>query len=60
MFFHAHQDPAGSRSRRGTVLVDIRPAGFTYGGSPHERRLVLLMEILEMRLNTFGESIALR
>jgi len=60
MFFRAHQDPAGSRSCRGTVLVDIRLAGFTHGGGSHQRRLALLMEILEMRLNTFGASIALR
>jgi hypothetical protein len=60
VLFRAHQDPTGSRSRRGTVLVDIRLAGFAHGGGPHQRRLALLMEILEMRLNTFGESIALR
>ena len=39
MFFRAHQDPAGSRSCRGTVLVDIRLAGFTHGGGSHQRRL---------------------
>ena len=60
MFFRAHQDSAGSRSCRGTVLLDIRLAGFTHGGGPHQRCLALFMEILEMRLNTFGESIALR
>ena len=60
MLFHAHQDSAGSRSCRGTVLLDIRLAGFTHGGGPHQRCLALFMEILEMRLNTFGESITLR
>ena len=60
MFFRAYQDPAGSRSRRGTVLVDIRLAGFTHGGGPHQRRLALFMEILEMRFNASGKSIALR
>ncbi|HET8918771.1 MAG TPA: hypothetical protein VFN27_03735 [Xanthobacteraceae bacterium] len=60
MFFHAQQDATGSRSRGGTLLLDIRLAGFTHGGGFHQRRPTLFMEILEMRLDAFGEKISLR
>jgi hypothetical protein len=60
MFSHAHQDATGSRTYCATSLLDIRHASFTHGGGLHQRRPALFMEILEMRLDTFGERITLR
>ena len=59
MFFHAQQDAAGSRPRGVTLLLDIRPAGLTHGGGLQQRRTALVMEILEMRFDAFGEKISL-
>jgi hypothetical protein len=60
MFFHAQQDATGSRSRGRTLPLDIRLAGFTHGGGLHQRRPALFTEILQMRLDAFGERITLR
>jgi len=60
MSFHAQQDAAGSRPRSVTLLLDVRPAGFTHGGGLHQRLPALFMEILEMRFDAFGEKISLR
>lgn len=60
MFFHAQQDATGSWSRCGTLLRDIRVAGFTHGSGLHQCRPALFMEILEMRLDAFCEKISLR
>ena len=60
MFFHAQQDATGSWSHSRTSLLDIRFAGVTDGGGLHQRRSALLMEILEMRFDAFGEKISLR
>jgi hypothetical protein len=60
MSFHAQQNAAGARPRGVTVLREIRPAGFTHGGGLQQRRPALLMEVLEMRFDAFGERILLR
>jgi hypothetical protein len=59
IFFHAQQYATGSRSRGAALLRDVGLAGFTHGGGLYERRPVLFMEILEMRLDAFGEKILL-
>jgi len=59
MFFHAQDNPTGSRPRAGTLLLDVRLAGFTHAGGLHQRRPALVMEILEMRLDAFSEKIML-
>jgi hypothetical protein len=60
MLFHTQQDATGSRSRCGTLPLDIRVAGLSHGGSLQQRRSALFTEILEMHLDAFRKKISLR
>lgn len=55
MLFDTQQDATRARLRSGTVLLDIRTAGFAHHSNPQERCLARLTEIIEMRPNAFDE-----
>jgi hypothetical protein len=60
VFFHAEEDAAGARARVGTLLFNIRLAGFTYGRGLYERAPAAFMEVPEMRLDARREEILRR
>jgi hypothetical protein len=60
VFFHAEQDATGARASAGTLLLNVRLAGFAHCGGLQERPPAAFMEVLEMRLDTLCEEISLR
>jgi hypothetical protein len=56
VFFNTLQYAPGSRPHRGTLLLDVRPAGLTDDGGLHQHRPALFVEILEMRLDASRRS----
>src|SRR6516165_4084956 len=55
MLLGAEQDAARARFHSGTVLLDIRSAGFAHHSDPHESRLARVAETIEMCLHAFGK-----
>ena len=55
MLLDAEDDAACARPYGGTVLLDIRSAGFAHSGDLHEGCLARRAETIEMRLNAFGK-----
>ena len=54
MLLDAEEDAACARFHSGTVLPDIRSAGFAHHSNPHESCLARFAEIIEMCLHAFS------
>ena len=57
VLFDTQKNTPCARLCGGTVLLDVHFTGFAHRGDPHEGCLARLAEIIEMRLNAFGERI---
>ena len=55
MLLDAEEDAACARFHSGTVLLDIRSAGFAHSSDLHQGSLARLAEIVEMGLNAFSK-----
>jgi len=55
VLFDTQKNAPCARLCGGTVFLDLRSTGFAHRGDLHECRLARLAEIIEMRLNAFGE-----
>ena len=58
MLSDAQEDAALAGFDPAALRLDIGAAGFAHRGDPHEGRLAWLGQILEVRLDTFAESIS--
>src|SRR6516162_10004179 len=56
MLSDAQKDAALAALDPAALRLDIRRAGVAHRGDPHERSLAWLGEILEMRLDAFGDT----